>query len=132
MCCEYDSETGEVLCIRMNVVLGSSVWVLLLPGIVRVPVPRTGTGCLILSTAAISTLCQSESSRLQYSLPDWCAASAADAMTSPPFCSALHRYSKRSDSATSASNRASSETMPVKEEENPQSLVYKKVCSFLL
>jgi len=50
-------------------------------------------------------------------------------MTSPPFCSASHRYSKRSDSATSASNRASSDAMPVKEEENPQYLVHKKVCS---
>jgi len=53
-------------------------------------------------------------------------------MTSPPFTSSSsHRYSKRSDSATSASNRVSaSDTMPVKEEETPQCLVFKKVCTY--
>ena len=49
-------------------------------------------------------------------------------MTSPPFCSAT-RYSKRSDSAASAGNHASSEATPAKDDENPQCLVYKKVCS---
>jgi len=52
-------------------------------------------------------------------------------MTSPPaLCSSAstHRYSKRSDSATSATNRPTlSEVMPVKEDENPHCLAYKKV-----